>query len=418
MGLEKMVFENRNSLISPHPFNSKAIELQTVRTVAGLEPHAAAWNDLACRAPYPLPDQSHAWVASYLEHQLEAGEEWFCLFAYSHSTLMGVLPVVVSPFKKVGLDCHKFRTPYNDQTASIDFVVKPGAEKEIIPFLLNQLHHMQPACFYFEMRRLPEGSPALTMIHNGLKRFFPLIMFDGYGSYIKVDGNFADYRARLGPKFLRNLRRQERKLFTLPGVKLTFLAGKAMTEEGLSRFMEVEASSWKVQQGSALCQGKALVSFYKALTRRLTDLGWLEWHFLEAEGKTIAANLAIRVNRSLVFLKTCYDEAYSSYSPGNFLFEKVFERAFNLKEVDELNLLTDYSWNQNWQVKKRSFYNLSLFPAKPLPILTGLVPLKIRLGLRQVPAVRQAYNFCWPYFKGRRFKKDSQEKGTEKDGPE
>jgi len=401
-------------MLNKNQVSSDRLVIQTVRTLEELEPHATAWNDLVLQAPHRLPDPSHAWIASYLEHQLEAGESWFCLLVHHNSTLVGVLPIIVTPFKRLGLNCHKFRTPYNDQTASVDFLIKPGLEKQILPLLLSQLKQMQPACFYFEMRRLPECSPTLAIINNGLKIFFPVSTFDGYGSFIKVEGNFDEYKVRLGTKFNRNLRRLERKLFTLQDVRLSFLTGKFITEEDLSRFMQVEALSWKCTQGTALFQCDSLVSFYKALTNRLMDLGWLEWHFLEAEGKPIAANLAIRVNRSLIILKTCYDEAYSSCSPGSILLEKVFERAFTSGEVDEINFLTDYSWNQNWQVDKRSYYNLYLFPYKPLPVLAGYVPLKMRLGLRQVPAVRQAYNFCLNYIKRPELKQDSQAKKTKK----
>jgi hypothetical protein len=115
--------------------------------------------------------------------------------------------------------------------------------------------------------------------------------------------------------------------------------------------------------------------------------------------------LAIRVNRSLVILKICYDEAYSSYSPGTILFGKMLERVFNSGEVDEVNLLTDYAWNQNWQVEKRSYHNLILFPAKPFPLLAGYIPLKMRVGLSQVSSIRKVSHFCRASFKGGGLKK-------------
>ncbi|OGP51147.1 MAG: hypothetical protein A2Y79_03400 [Deltaproteobacteria bacterium RBG_13_43_22] len=388
------------------------LDISLVKALEDLDPHATTWNALALKAPHHLPDLSHAWISSYLEHQLEAGEDWFCIFVHHNSTLVGVLPVIVSPFKRMGLNCHKFRTPYNDQTASVDFLVKPGMEKQIIPLLLSQLKQMQPVCFCFELRRLPECSPTLAIINDGLKKFFPVSTFDGYGSFVKIEGSFDEYKARLGTKYTRNLRRLERKLSALPGVKISFLTGESLTEQALSRFMQVEAASWKWAKGSALCQCESLGFFYKDLTDRLANLGWLEWHFLEAEGKLIAAHLAIRVNRSLIVLKICYDEAYSSYSPGTILFEKMFERAFHSGEVDEVNLLTDYSWNQNWQVSKRPYYNLYLFPFKPLPIIAGYIPIQMRLSFRRVPAVQKVYNICSQHLPWAGQKRSSKEKGT------
>lgn len=380
-------------MINKNQFTSDGLVVKTVRTHEELRPHAEAWNDLAFNAPYRLPDSSHAWTASYLEHQLEIGESWFCLFAYEQSSLVGVLPVIITPFKRTGRPYHKFRTPYNNQTASVDFLIKPGLEKKVIPLFLDRLRQIEPACFSFEMRRLPEGSPVLEIMGKGLKGFFPVSVFAGQGSFIQVKGSFERYKARLRPKFKRNLRRQAQKIASLPGLSVSYLTGKAIASEELDRFMQVEASSWKGKVGSAINQDVSLISFYKTLTSRLRALGRLEWHFLEAESKTIAATLAIRVNRSIVLLKTCYDEAYSAYSPGTYLFEKIFEQVFQSGEVDELNFLTDYSWNRNWQVIKRSYYDLFLYPSKPLSILAGFLPLKIRLGLHQWPALRRVYRF-------------------------
>ncbi len=68
--------------------------VHNARTVEELAPHANAWDALALAAPEQLPMLSHAWVASFLEHQLQAGQAWRCLFAYAGDDLIGVLPVV------------------------------------------------------------------------------------------------------------------------------------------------------------------------------------------------------------------------------------------------------------------------------------------------------------------------------------
>jgi CelD/BcsL family acetyltransferase involved in cellulose biosynthesis len=387
------MIKEKNRALTPQALEPQAVQIKAVKSLTELEPHAEAWNGLACRAPSLVPDQSHAWVASYLEHALLPGESWFCFLAFHGEVLIGVLPVIVSPRKLLGIPCHTFRAPYNDQTASIDCLVEPGLEETIIPLFLKGLRQTDPTCFCFEMRRLPECSPTLALVRKGWNRFKTIETFDGYGTFIKIEGTFEDYCTRLGTKFTRNLRRLERKFFALPGAILVFVTGQDLTGKELEHFMAVEGSSWKCTRGSALCQCDSLALFYAALIKRLMDVGWLEWHFLLEDGKTIAANLAIRVNRSLIILKTCYDEAYSSFSPGTVLFGKMFERAFKSGEVDEVNLLTDYAWNQNWQVEKRKYYNLVLFPRRPFPQIAGYWPLKTRKTVRQWPGARPLYHY-------------------------
>jgi hypothetical protein len=378
---------------------SDGLVLQTVRTLKGLEPHAEAWNNLALQSPHQLPDPSYAWSASYLEHQLESSESWFCLFAYDRFALVGVLPVVVTPLKRMGLNCKQFRAPYNDQTASIDFLVQPGREAEIIPLFLSQFNQIDPDWFCFEMRHLPDCSPTLALMNRGLKKMKSVGVFDGWGCFVRVQGSFENFKKRLRPGFKRQLRKYERKFLALPGAKISLVSGEDLSERDLVRFMQVESLSWKFTKGSAICQSDSLVSFYKTLTGRLAGLGWLEWQFLEAEGKTIAAILTIRINRSLVALKICYDEAYAALSPGTLLFSKTLERAFSGGQVDEVNCLTDYPWFHKWPMEKRSYFNYFIFPCRLFSILTGYLSLKARLGSRQIFGIRRLYDDWMNRFK-------------------
>jgi hypothetical protein len=378
------------------------LSVEIARTLDDLEPHADAWNCLTLESPHCLPMLSHVWVASYLEHQLEPGESWFCLFAYDNSKLVGVLAVVVTPINLLGIKRPRLRAPHNNHTRSVDFLIEQGREKEIIPLFLSCIDRIRPAIFCLELKRLPASSPSLSVLADGVKRVISECNFDGYGSFIRVEGSYEEFKARLTTRFNRNLRRLGRKLALLEDVEVSFLTGKSGTEKELTRFMQVEASGWKSRMGSAIIQSPSLVSFYTALVRRLADLEWLEWHFLDAEGKTIAAHLAIRVNRSLIINKIAYDEAYSSYSPGQILFERMVERAFASGEIDEIDCLTDYAWNRDWQMEQRAYYNLSIFPCRPVPVLAGIVPLRVRAIARHVPGLRPLYRSLINLIKGSR----------------
>jgi CelD/BcsL family acetyltransferase involved in cellulose biosynthesis len=369
------------------------IHVEMVQTLDQLESHSVAWNRLTFESLNCLPMLSYAWIASYLEHQLESGEGWFCLFAYDNSELVGVLPVVFSTVSLLKVRRLKARTPHNNHTFSIDFLIKQGREKEIISLFLSCINRIRPAVLGLKLKHLPAFSPSLSVLAGGIKGVVSEVEFDGQGSFIKVEGTCQEFKERLSTRFNRNLRRLRRKLASLKDVNVSFLTEKYVTEGELIRFMQIEASGWKSRTGTAIIQSPSLVLFYRALVHRLTALGWLEWHFLDAEEKTIAGHLAIRVNRSLVIYKIGYDEAYSSYSPGQVLFERMVERAFTTGDVDEIDCLTDYPWNRNWQMEQRTYYNLSIFPFRLVPLLTGFVPLRVRAIARHVPGLRLLYGF-------------------------
>ena len=152
--------------------------------------------------------------------------------------------------------------------------------------------------------------------------------------------------------------------------------------------MKVEAAGWKSRAGSAILMSPKLIAFYQALTSRLADRGKLEWHFLSAEEKTIAAHLAVRCGRSLVLWKIGYDEEFAQCAPGSILLKHTIKRAFESGEIDEVNLVTNQSWHSNWKPHQRPYYDLWIYPLRPLPVIVGGLPKQSRIVLRRVPILR------------------------------
>ena len=156
--------------------------------------------------------------------------------------------------------------------------------------------------------------------------------------------------------------------------------------------MKVEASGWKKKEGTAIEQSPTLVSFYTALTKRLSALGWLEWHFLETDGRVIAGQMGVKMGRTLTLFKIGYDEEYSYCSPGNILFERVVERAYGQGDTDEINCITDMAWHDNWGMDKRPHYDLWIYPKHPIPFFFGALPRKARMRLSKITGLKAAYH--------------------------
>ncbi len=108
----------------------------------------------------------------------------------------------------------------------------------------------------------------------------------------------------------------------------------------------------------------------------------MEWHLLEAEGKVVAANLAVRCGCALIFSKIAYHEKYSEYAPGLVLRMNIIERAFGSADTDEINFLSELPAYDKWRMLRRGHYTLDLFPRRLVSFLFAYLPLKLKDGIR------------------------------------
>ncbi len=321
---------------------------------------------------------SHAWVSSFIEHRLKPGESWCCVTARRNGTLLGVLPVIRTPAAALGQKACSLRAPHDDHTFGCDLVLSNEAGPDTTGHLYRKLEEEFPSLRMLEFKRLPDVSPTHSLGSGCLDHTFVLEDFCGFGNFIRIEGTYDDFKSGMQTRFTRNLRRLRRKIRSLPDVEFTCHTDAGSDDEYLRTFLEIEASGWKRRSGTAILIDQNLLEFYRTLTRRLTRIGWLEWHFLRTAGRAIAGHLGIRVNRSFVLFKIAFDESYSSYSPGNVLFDMMLERSFENREYEEINCLSDSPWMKNWNTARRSYHDIYLFPMHFLPIILSYVPVRMR----------------------------------------
>jgi hypothetical protein len=370
------------------PTEHIGVRVEAVRSLPALGQYESAWNRLAADAPQRLPMLSGSWIITNLDHTLNPGQDWACLMALEEDELVGVFPVVSRPYRFLGRNRPRLRTPHQGEIMAVDFVSARGREHEVIPRLLQALDQQFPDWLDFELYRIPVSSPTLETLTRRARSHVAVREFLDRGSIIPINGSLEGFQQNLSHNFRRNLVKARNKLARLPNVRTVFLSGKEATEQELDRFIEVEGSGWKGQEGTAI---RNKPHFYRDLAQRLSKLGWLEWHFLFSGDRTLAGHMAIRVNRRLVLLKIGYDEAFSHCAPGNMLLERTLQRAFASGDIDEIDCLTDMAWHDNWAMAKRPYYNLWIYPRRGVPLLKGALPRLVRERLRHLPGLRSLY---------------------------
>jgi len=334
---------------------------------------------------------SHAWVDAYARTLGTRTTEMRCALACRGEQLLGVLPLVVRERGIGRLGTSRASTPYDDHTAFGDMLLCPGMRSDTYEALLNAARReLGVGLTEIALRGVAATSATATWGHAPLTGLYRLVDARGRGSYLPVAaGHWTEHRARLSKNFRQNLRKADNRMREA-GLVPTYewLTGAAADPERLGIFLALECSGWKGQAGSAIAQDRRQLSFYRALVENMHQRGWLEWHLMHVGDRTIAAHLAIRMDRSLVLLKIAYDEAHARYSPGTLLFEKLAERAFADAGTDEINCLTDMEWHKPWQMLQREYLDYRYYPKTPVGLATGLGPRLAYRAFKRVAAKR------------------------------
>jgi CelD/BcsL family acetyltransferase involved in cellulose biosynthesis len=121
---------------------------------------------------------------------------------------------------------------------------------------------------------------------------------------------------RPGPKQLKELARQSRRLADHGDVRLLSATTPQDVRSAFEVFLGLEASGWKARRGTAILNAQRDVAFYRTLARRLGHRGQMQVHLLEAGSRIAAAGVVLSSGGQAWYTKTCHDERLAAHSPG------------------------------------------------------------------------------------------------------
>jgi CelD/BcsL family acetyltransferase involved in cellulose biosynthesis len=123
-------------------------------------------------------------------------------------------------------------------------------------------------------------------------------------------------REALGPKKLKELRRQRNRLAEHGDISFEVARGRDEVASALEIFLTLEASGWKAQRGTALLQHDGDAAFVRRAALALADNGQCEIVSLRAGATPVAAAIVLRHQDRAFYFKLGVDERYSKFSPG------------------------------------------------------------------------------------------------------
>ncbi len=364
----------------PWKFNSPGnIQIIDVRSVNELKQYKNDWNDLLLQSTAASHMLSYPWISAYLETKVCVPDEtWICLFAYERKKLIGVLPLVIKKkFSFLTMSILIFETPYDVfHTSSVDCLTMQGHE-DVLELFIDYLWHIPRAFPFVHIKKIPGHSPSMIYLKNTEKKVCIIAEKSGTERFLPISGTYDDYISKLSPKFKKELRRRNRRLNELEDINFLLRENKRSVNENIKRLLDIEAKGWKGRAKTCAKARKGDVDLHTIGIKRLNRYGWMEWDFLEVKNKTIAVFSSSRINSIIYGMKIGFDEDFSFYTPGNLLFMRMIQYAFDSGDVNEINCMSDMPWQKRWKMCKRPLFDLFIFPR--IPFLSKLFVFLLRL---------------------------------------
>nr|WP_249779942.1 GNAT family N-acetyltransferase [Bradyrhizobium sediminis] len=120
----------------------------------------------------------------------------------------------------------------------------------------------------------------------------------------------------LGPKKLKELRRQRNRLAEHGEVRFEVASTPQAVASAVEIFLQLEASGWKGQRGTALLQHDGDAGFVRRATAALAEFRQCEIVTLLSGDTPVAAAVVLRHQDRAFYFKLGVDEHYAKFSPG------------------------------------------------------------------------------------------------------
>lgn len=200
---------------------------------------------------------------------------------------------------------------------------------------------------------------------------------------VSLSGGFEAYWSSRSKSLVKNMRRYERRIEDdHKEIRLVRIAHLSDLDGATARYAELEAKGWKGETGTAVTTSNEQGRFYQTVSRCFAMTAGAAVYELWIGDRLAASRMTITTGRTLVILKTTYDESMSRYAPGRLLLYRVIRDGFERNAGGSIEFYTDANADQlSWATGRRWMRHVSFYRSDALSSLLSLLRA-VRLALR------------------------------------
>jgi hypothetical protein len=251
-------------------------------------------------------------------------------------------------WREHGLKLRVLVSPTNNHTPRYEWPMK-SVQPEVAADWLAKSHEARP-WDVVDMHYVPEASPTHLCIRKLPEYGWPVEVQACYSAPI-LDLALSEeqYFGQRSKKLKKELRHHENRLRSLGTLEMCDVIQNDDWESWFDKALEVERSSWKGNQGSAISQHREERDFYSNVFREARKYRRSKLFVLLLDGEVIAFSTLILVDRTYYGIKNGYAQKVSKYGPGTVLMGMIVRSLLQNGHADKLDMLSPASeWKMRW----------------------------------------------------------------------
>ena len=201
--------------------------------------------------------------------------------------------------------------------------------------------------------------------------------------YVPIDRSWESFQSTLKPKFRSILRNRNKRLQAEGAVTFPVVKDAAPAPAAFEKALEVEASGWKGDRGTAIRMDPTVAGFYRALAVAAAAEGWLRLTFSKVAERFAAFDFSLVYDGRIYGLKVGYDPEFSPYSVGQLLCQEVLRTAHEEGALTYEFLGESSVQKRDWTTEAREHVHFYVYNRSALSRLHRLQRFTARRALKR-----------------------------------
>lgn len=245
--------------------------------------------------------------------------QFLCLYeSGGRQRLCGFLPLIESRLHPY-LPLKAFEVWAHSQCFRCTPLVRKGFAERFWQLVLSWLDNRPWHSRLLHLQKLPADGELWRALQGALQArpSYRTLLYRYDTAFLRIGADhFETLRRAMSGNTRRKLEQQRNRLAKLGNLTFTDIDDGAPIEPVVEEFLQLEASGWKGEAGTALASNESDAAFFRDVVRAAYDRGRLCFLSLRLDGRMIAGQCALLTPPGAFQFKCAYDESLGRFSPG------------------------------------------------------------------------------------------------------